>query len=128
MGHVITPEEFFGFRLGADRRLAGWDQVVEYFYALDKGSERALVQEVGRSTEDNAFILCAISSARNLGRLERLREVQQRLADPRGLDEDEAERLVEEARAVVAITCSIHATEVGGTQMAPELAQYPELA
>ena len=122
MGHVITPEEFFGFRLGADRRLAGWDQVVEYFYALDKGSERVFVQEVGRSTEDNAFILCAISSARNLGRLERLREVQQRLADPRGLDEDEAERLVEEARAVVAITCSIHATEVGATQMAPELA------
>ena len=122
MGHVSTPEEFFGFRLGSDRRLAGWDQVVEYFYALDRGSARVSVREIGRSTENNAFILCAISSERNMERLERLREVQQLLADPRGLGEAEAERLVGEARTVAAITCSIHATEAGGTQMAPELA------
>ena len=122
MKHVITPERFFGFRLGADRKLAGWERIVEYFYALDEASGRVSVREIGRSTEDNPFILCAISSERNMERLERLREVQRLLADPRRLDGAEAERLIGEARAVAAITCSIHATEVGGSQMAPELA------
>lgn len=122
MKHVTTPERFFGFRLGSDRELAGWDRMVEYFYALNEQSERVGVREIGRSTEDNPFILCAISSARNMERLERLREVQQSLADPRSVGDGAAETLIGEARAVAAITCSIHATEVGATQMAPELA------
>ena len=122
MNHVITPEKFFGFRLGDDRKLAGWERMVEYFQALDEASARTRVWEIGRSTEGNPFILCAISSERNMERLDRLREVQRLLADPRALDAGEAESLIGEARAVAAITCSIHATEVGGTQMAPELA------
>ena len=96
--------------------------MVEYFHALDEQSERVGVREIGRSTEDNPFILCVISSARNMERLDRLRQVQQALADPRALDGAEAESLIGEARAVAAITCSIHATEVGAAQMAPELA------
>ena len=122
MKHVITPERFFGFRLGDDRKLAGWSRMAEYFHALDDASARVRVREVGRTTEDNPLILCAISSERNMERLDRLREVQQALADPRALGDEEAESLIGEARAVAAITCSIHATEVGATQMAPELA------
>ena len=34
------PEEFFGFQMGADRKLAHWDQLVEY-YDLSGRTERS---------------------------------------------------------------------------------------
>ncbi len=28
---VISPEGFFGHQMGADRKMARWDKIVEYF-------------------------------------------------------------------------------------------------
>ena len=118
----MRPEDFLGFKVGEDRKLAGWDEIVGYFDVLDKSSDRVTVSELGRSTENHPFILCVISSAENLRRLDTLQAAQQSLADPESLNDEEAERHIEQARAVVAVTCSIHATEVGGAQMSLELA------
>ena len=122
MANIIRPEDFLGFRVGEDRKLAGWNEIVGYFDLLDRASDRISVSELGRSTENHPFILCAISSAQNLRRIDDLQSVQQSLAAPESLDDEEAERCIEQARTVVAVTCSIHATEVGGAQMSLELA------
>ncbi len=122
MAHITTPTEFLGFRPGDDRKLAGWPTIVRYLKLLEQASDRVSVHEIGRSTEDNPFLVCAISSPANLADAERLRMIQQSLSDPRTVGQSEAGRLIGDARAVVAITCSIHATEVGATQMSVELA------
>ena len=82
------------------------------------------VSEIGRTTEDLPFLLCTISSPDNLARIEEYRRIQQSLSDPRTLEDAEANRAIGQARAVVAITCSIHATEVGASQMSLTLAHY----
>ena len=122
MSRIKTPEEFLGFRVGADRKLAGWDEMVGYFSCLDSQSDRVIVEEIGRSTENLPFILCAISSPDNLRRMDEIRATQQLLSDPSSLCAKDAAPLFGRARTVVAVTCSIHATEVGGSQMALELA------
>ncbi len=122
MEHITTPAEHLGFQPGDDRKLAGWPEIVSYLDLLGSQSDRIDVREVGRSTEDNPFVLCTISSPENLSRCGQIKSVQQSLADPRTLVDGDAARLIGEARAVVAITCSIHATEVGATQMSVELA------
>ena len=53
---IPSPEEFFGHQMGADRKLARWDRVVEYFNVLGK-SPCVKVTELGKSTEGNPFIL-----------------------------------------------------------------------
>ena len=122
MADITTPEQFLGFEVGADRSLASWSQVVRYLRQIESQTDRMLVSEIGRTTEDHPFLLCTISSPQNLKRLEENRQYQQTLSDPRTLDASGASRAIEEARAVVTITCSIHATEVGATQMSLELA------
>ena len=33
---VTPPEAFFGFQMGADRKMARWDKLVEYYRLLEK--------------------------------------------------------------------------------------------
>ncbi len=123
LGLITPPEKFFGFQPGADRQIARWDRIVEYYRLLEKEAGGKLkVVDMGPTTMGNPFLLVVISSPANLGRLERLREVNLKLSDPRGRTEEEIRKLVGEGRAVVCQSMSLHATEIGGTQMAPELA------
>jgi hypothetical protein len=112
---VPSPESVLGFVPGEDGRLAGWGQVVEYLKALDAASERVSVEEVGKTTGGRPLVLATVTSERNHARLEEIRRTNARIADPRGLSEDEAERLVRDGKAIVAMAYSIHSTEVGGT-------------
>ena len=122
---MLKPEEHLGFKVGDDRKLAGWEEIITYFRTLGELSERVVTVEIGRSTKDNPFLMSIISSPENLASLEEYRNLQGKLADPRTVsDENEAKNLIERGRAVVAITCSIHATEVGATQMSLLLAHH----
>ena len=120
---VTTPEKFFGFQLGADRKMARWDKIVEYYAVLEKESGgRMKVVNMGPTMMGNPFLMVYISSPANLAKLEHLREVNLKITDPRGLAEAEVKRLVAEGKAVICQSMSLHATEIGGSQMAPELA------
>ncbi len=122
-GRVTSPDDFFGFKLGSDRKMARWDKLVDYYRLLEReGGGKLKCIEMGPTTMGNPFLLVIISSPANLANLERLRQVNGRIGDPRGLAEPEAKRLVAEGKAVVCQSMSLHATEIGGAQMAPELA------
>ena len=119
---ATSPEAFFGFQMGADRKMARWDRMVDYYKRLAAESDRITVIDMGPSTMGNPFLLVVISSPANLARLERLRQVNLQISDPRGLAQADLDALVAEGKAVVCQSMSLHATEIGGTQMAVELA------
>jgi len=121
-GTVPSPEAYFGSRMGADHLVLDWDKVVSYFRAVEAGSDRIRVDELGKSTEGRPFLAATVASPDTLQHLDRYREIQRRLANPRLTSETEAERLAAEGKTVVLITCSIHATELASTQTALELA------
>ncbi|MGA2742548.1 MAG: M14 metallopeptidase family protein [Bryobacteraceae bacterium] len=119
---IPSPEAFFGQRMGSDHMVLDWDKVVSYFQTIEANSDRIRVEELGKSTEGRPFIAATISAPETLRHLERYREIQRRLADPRLTSESEAEKLAAEGKTVVLITCSIHATELASTQTAVEFA------
>lgn len=113
-----------GFTIGSDRRLADWPEIVEYFLLISKGSERVKTIEIGQSTEENPFIMSFISSPDNLKNLEKYKGIQAKLSDPRKVNDSELDALFSKGKTIVAVTCSIHATEVGATQMSVNLAYH----
>lgn len=118
---IQSPEQHLGFRVGEDRKLADWDQVTSYFQKVAAAApDRVKFEEIGKTTEGKPFVYLTISSPDNIRNLEHYRQIQQRLADPRGLDPAEAERLIHEGKAVVLMTCTVHSTEVASTQTAME--------
>ena len=119
---VPTPSEHLGFEVGADRKLADYEQVVSYFRKLDECSDRLEIENLGPTTQGRPLIQAVISSEENLKNKRKYQEIARKLADPRGLSPSEIESLVSEGKAIVLVTCNIHASEIGATQMAMEWA------
>src|SRR3954467_2483072 len=114
---VQTPTQFLGMEVGADRTLADYKQIVSYFRALDAASPRVQLEDLGRTTLGNDFIMAVISSEANMKNLPRIRESGKKLADPRGLSDADVESLAREGKTIVLVTCNIHSTEIASSQM-----------
>jgi hypothetical protein len=119
---VPTPKSYFGHEMGEDRKVLDWEKVVGYFQALAKSSDRIRFEELGKTAEGRPFIAATIADAETLKHLDRYIAIQQKLADPRKTTEAEAEKLFLEGKAIVLLTCSIHATEIASTHTAVEFA------
>lgn len=111
-----TPASVLGFEPGADRQLADWPQVVDYFRKLDAASPRVRTEEVGKTTDGAPFLVVTITSENNMARLEEIRQANLRLAEPRGLSASDAEALFASGKAIVALNHGIHSNEVGPIQ------------
>jgi hypothetical protein len=115
---IPTPAEVLAFTPGDDRKLASWDQVVDYFQRLDGASDRVNFETLGTTTVGKPFVMATISSPANLARLDEFKEIQSQLADPRKLGplatrDRKAAELIRRGKTIVLITCGIHSTEVG---------------
>ena len=121
---VPTPENDLGFKIGTDQKLARWEKFVAYFEHLDAASDRLMVETLGKTTLGKPFIVATISAPENLKRLDEIKSIQSRLADPRLINQDSkiAQDFIKRGKTIIAITCSIHSTEVAGTFTATELA------
>jgi hypothetical protein len=117
---VVSPETFFGFQMGADRKLAGWDRLLEYYRQLARSSDKLRLVELGKTSEGRPYVALFIASPATLAKLDHYRELNARLADPRGLSEAEAKTLVAEAKAVVIQSFALHSSEVAASQTAAE--------
>ena len=118
-----TPAQFFGFRIGTDGELARYPKVVEYLGApLARHEPGQASARSGRRRWAIQYVLATISAPENLARLDRLIEINRRLANPRGLSPAEATKLAQEGRAFYFLYGTIHSTEVGNTQAITEIA------
>jgi hypothetical protein len=118
---IPTPEAFFGHKIGADKKLVRWDKLVDYLRLVDQASDRVELQDLGKTTNGNPFVLLIISSPANLRDIETYKKINRRIFDPRLVSsEDEARSLVRDGKLFVLVSCSMHASEVGATQMSPE--------
>lgn len=121
MKKITSPEEFYGFLPGTDREMVRWDKIVAYFYQLQKETDKMTVTDMGKTTLGNPFLELVISSPENLADIERYKKISKTLADPRGLSQEEISKLVSAGKAVCVQSYSMHATEIGGTQMISQL-------
>ncbi len=117
---IPTPAETFGHEVGADYKLIPYPEVLSYLETVAAESDRVSIEEAGRSTLDNPMKVVILTSKENQANLERLREIARLIAKPGDLSPEESEALIDEGKVIAVVTCSIHSTEVGSTQMVTE--------
>ena len=117
---IPAPAETFGHEVGADRKLIPYPDVLSYLESVAAASDRVSIEEAGRSTFDNPMKVVILTSPENQAKLERLREIARLLAKPGDLTPDQSQQLIDEGKVIALVTCTIHSTEVGSTQMVTE--------
>lgn len=121
-GTVERPEHVLGFKPGADYKLPNWCQIEKYFRQVAQASDRVQIKDLGPSSDGRPMVLAVISAAENLKELERWRQAQQQIADPRLAPEpDQRRRLVAESKIVVLVSCGLHSSECVSPLTATEL-------
>ena len=123
---LMSPEEVLGFQVGSDYQVAGWQTVSDYMRHVAANSDRILLEELGKTTEGNDFLMLLISAPENLENLARYQQIQRQIALPSELTAEngtaELDALVEEGKTVVLINCNLHSTEIASSQMSMEFA------
>ena len=117
-----SPEEFLGFPVGADYKIADYETIQNYFKHLAANSKMLIYEEIGKTVQQRDMFMAIISSEENIRNLEKYRQISIQLSDPRKLNDEIARQLSREGKIVVLVTCNIHSTEIASSQMSMELA------
>lgn len=118
---VPTPEKAFGYIAGAKDKLTYAAEIHKYMRDIAAASPRVRVVSMGQSEEGREMILVLISDEANLKRIDELKRITGRLADPRGVSDAEAEKLITTGVPFYWATGAIHSTETGSPHMLMEL-------
>lgn len=113
---------WFGKTPGADRTLIAWDDMRSWFSEVEQVSGRLAIRDLGQGELGSEMDLLIVSSENTIRDLEKV--ITQRAALSRlELLADPANHAGTLAgnKPVVLITAGIHADEVGGVQLMPEL-------
>src|ERR1700683_3604731 len=119
---VPTPEKVLGYIIGTPQKLTYTKDIYRYMRELEKASPRVKVYSIGRSEEGRETLLVAVSDEANIQKLDRYREINARLADPRKTPAPDAKQMIEEDVPMYWASGSIHSPETGSPEMLMELA------
>lgn len=116
-----SPEEFLKFKVGDDYKLADYETIQKYFKHLAENSNMIVYEEIGKTVQKRDMFMAIVSTKANINNLEKYRGIVKQLSDPRKISDNRARQLAKDGKIVVLVTCNIHSTEVGSSQMAMEL-------
>ncbi len=119
---IPTLENLLGFRVG--KRIASPAEIEAVINAYAKVSTRVEVFEYARSYEGRGLYYLAISSPDNIARLDEIRAGWAKIADPREIETDDADELLQQLPAVAWMAYSIHGNETSGADAALALAYH----
>jgi len=119
---VPSPLEHFGEIIGAPNILHNTEQIHGYLRALAGASSRVQIRSIGTTEEGREMIALIVADQATLADLERYREYLNRLADPRGLAEDQAREIIAEGKPIYYLSGGLHSPETGSPEMLMELA------
>lgn len=117
-----SPESFFGFTPGDDRKLFDYEEMISYLKKLDEESPRLKLVEIGKSPMGKPMYIAFLSDEANINNLEPLREINKKLALNPSLTDAERDEMAKDGRVFVLATLSMHSGEVGPSQSAPMVA------
>ncbi|WP_420387062.1 M14 family metallopeptidase [Roseivirga sp.] len=117
---IPHPRETFGHEVGADYKLADYDQMLEYYDKLAASTDRVKMIEIGKSVMGRPIKLVFISSEENIAQLEKWREISEKLSRAE-ITMEEARAMSKEGKAIVWFDGGMHATERAHAQMTSEL-------
>jgi hypothetical protein len=102
--------------MGTEGKLAGFADREAYYKLIAQRSNRVDFQVAGKTVEGHDYPVLLISSPKNLRNLDRILADNQRLANPRGITDEQARAIADRSVPVEYLEGMIHSTEVSNGQ------------
>jgi hypothetical protein len=118
---IPTPKDVLGYYIGAPKTLTYYADILRYYRALAAATPRVRIETIGRSDEGRELVIVWVSSEENIRNLDQNRAALARIADPRGLSDDQVRQLIETARPHYHLMGGLHSGETGPSEMLMEL-------
>ncbi len=115
---IPTPEDFLGFQVGEWH--VSHDQLLSYMRLIATKSDRAVIQEYGRSYENRPLLHLIFTSPNNQKNLNELKKAHQGLCDPSKSPETD----ISSMPVVVLLGYSVHGNEASGANASLLSAYY----
>ena len=119
---VPTTRDVLGYYSGAPKKLTRVADLGKYYRALAAASKRVKVLPAGTTDEGRECIVVAIADEDTIRNLDTYKGYLAKLADPRGLTDQEAKRIISQAKPIYLFTGGLHSAETGPPEMLMELA------
>ncbi len=119
---VPSPKDVLGYHVGQPKTLTYYADLLKYYRSLEAASPRVKILPIGRSDEGREAVVVFVGSEASIAGLDGNRRLLARLADPRGLSEEEARRIVARAKPHYHFVGGLHANEPAASEMLMELA------
>jgi hypothetical protein len=118
---IPPPQQYFGFQMGTTGKLARFSKMEDYFRLIADRSNRVNFESLGATTLGHDFPLMQISAPENLAHVDQILADNNRLANPRGLTEEDAKALAAKTIPVYYLEAGMHSTEVAPVQSIPDI-------
>jgi hypothetical protein len=117
---VKSPDDFLGYRLGSTPTTH--EMIFAYLDYLAETFPNATIHDYGETYEGRRLGYLVVTSEKNAEKLADYREDLAKLADPRGLDDGKAARIIKDTPAVAWMAYGIHGDELSSSEGALQLA------
>ncbi|MGQ0760727.1 MAG: M14 family zinc carboxypeptidase [Acidobacteriota bacterium] len=120
---IPSPQKVLGYVVGTPNKLTYTKDQHRYYRELDNASPRVRAFTAAeKSEEGKEQLLIAVGDEASIARLDRYKEITAKLADPRQINDAEAQKLIGEGKVFYWASGSIHSPETGSPEMLMELA------
>lgn len=116
---IQSPHEFLGYELGES--FTRYANSISYFQYLAEKSDRVVINEYGETYEGRKLYNLIISSPENLANIEKLKADNLKLGDPRKIDQQTAQNIIENKPVFVSYSYNIHGNEASSTEAAMQV-------
>ena len=118
---IPTPKDVIGYNVGAPKKLTYYADQLKYYRALAAATGRVKIESIGRSDEGRELVVVWVSSDENMKNLTQNRANLGKIADPRGMSEDQVHELIARTKPHYHLMGGLHSGETGPSEMLMEL-------
>jgi Zinc carboxypeptidase len=118
---IPSPKAVLGYHIGAPYKLTYYADILKYYRALAAATPRVKIETIGKSDEGRELVVVWVSSDDNIKNLQKNRDNLAKIADPRGLTQDQIKQLIATTKPHYHFMGGLHSGETGPSEMLMEL-------
>ena len=118
---IPSPKDVLGYHIGAPFKLTYYADILKYYRALAAATPRVKIETIGRSDEGRELVVVWVSSDENIKNAQKNRDNLAKIADPRGLTQEQIKQLVATTKPHYHFMGGLHSGETGPSEMLMEL-------